>query len=220
MEWIWILRDVCSRNIHYWACPIFYETPLCVRLCYPSQQTALSSMLSVQLHGTLRLVFFFPPAVIILKSWIILPLNLGFISEVEWDNGACLWAEELHQVAGLAHVGLDPRGWWAVHIASRRPGHWLCMHSPPGVVLGNCRTLWGHSGLEHELRLVRAITADVAVLVTAEALGGKSLRSWAIGPWLAWSLDYWRTTKCQVPCLIGTPVMPHKRWKEMLIFFL
>lgn len=36
-----------------------------------------------------------PPAVTILKCIIILSLNLCFISDIQWDNGACLWEERI-----------------------------------------------------------------------------------------------------------------------------
>lgn len=47
-------------------------------------------------------------AVDILKFLIVIPLNLSFVREVQWDNGACIWAEEIHQREYLHGLVLCP----------------------------------------------------------------------------------------------------------------
>lgn len=49
-------------------------------------------------HAQKCFMFAYYCAIVILKFKIILPLNLCFVSEVQWDNGAYMWAEEISVV--------------------------------------------------------------------------------------------------------------------------
>lgn len=46
--------------------------------------------------GTQKHKTWFHSAVTVLKFLLILSLNLRFVSDIQWDNGVCIWAEEIH----------------------------------------------------------------------------------------------------------------------------